>query len=169
MTESPAHLAGKRSREAVQARDKDAWLAVFADDAIVEDPIGPSHFDPEGKGHRGRHAISAFWDKAIAPTDKIEFNFRDTYQCGHEEANVGNILITMAGHQVTAEGVFTYKADSDGKLVALRAYWEVDRATATARPSRFRPRPPPSVSVGRAAAAGPVRAGCPRGAGRDPR
>ena len=32
------------------ARDKDAWLAVFADDAIVEDPIGPSHFDPEGKG-----------------------------------------------------------------------------------------------------------------------
>jgi hypothetical protein len=27
--------------------------SVFPDDAIVEDPIGPSHFDPEGKGHRG--------------------------------------------------------------------------------------------------------------------
>jgi steroid Delta-isomerase len=133
MTESPAHLAGKRSRDAVQARDKDAWLAVFADDAIVEDPIGPSHFDPEGKGHRGRDAISAFWDKAIAPTDKIEFNFCDTYQCGNEEANVGHILITAAGHQVTAEGVFTYKANDEGKLVALRAYWEVDRATASAR------------------------------------
>ncbi|MBO0865774.1 MAG: nuclear transport factor 2 family protein [Mycobacterium sp.] len=132
-TEHLAHAAGRRSREAVQARDKDAWLAVFAEDAIVEDPIGPSHFDPEGKGHRGRDAISAFWDKAIAPTDNIEFNFRDTYQCGNEEANVGNIVITMAGHQVTAEGVFTYKADDDGKLVALRAYWEVDRATATAR------------------------------------
>ena len=51
---------------------------MFADDAIVEDPIGPSHFDPEGKGHRGRDAISAFWDKAIAPTDKLEFNFDDT-------------------------------------------------------------------------------------------
>ena len=88
---------------------------------------------PEGKGHRGRDAISAFWDKAIAPTDKIEFNFRDTYQCGNEEANVGHILITAAGHQVTAEGVFTYKANDDGQLVALRAYWEVDRATASAR------------------------------------
>jgi hypothetical protein len=34
---------------------------------------------------------------------------------------------------VTAEGVFTYKADHDGKLLALRAYWEVDQATASAR------------------------------------
>ncbi|HZU48803.1 MAG TPA: nuclear transport factor 2 family protein [Mycobacterium sp.] len=133
-TEHPAHAAGRRSREAVQAKDKQAWLEVFADDAIVEDPIGPSAFDPEGKGHRGRDAISAFWDKAIAPTDKIEFNFRDTFQCGNEEANVGNIVITMGGHQITAEGVFTYKANGDGKLVALRAYWEMDRAAATARP-----------------------------------
>ncbi|OBI51852.1 ketosteroid isomerase [Mycobacterium kyorinense] len=128
-----AHLAGQRSRDAVAARDKDAWLAVFADDAIVEDPIGPSHFDPEGKGYRGRDAISAFWDKAIAPTDKIEFNFLDTFQCGNEEANVGNIVITMGGYRITTDGVFTYKADDDGKLVALRAYWEVDRATASAR------------------------------------
>jgi steroid delta-isomerase len=133
-TEHPAHAAGRRSREAVQARDKQAWLEVFADDAIVEDPVGPSAFDPEGKGHRGRDAISAFRDKAIAPTDEIEFNFRDTFQCGNEEANVGNIVITMGGHQITAEGVFTYKVDDDGKLVALRAYWEVDRAAATARP-----------------------------------
>ena len=133
-TEHPAHAAGRRSREAVLARDKAAWLEVFADDAIVEDPIGPSAFDPEGKGHRGRDAISAFWDMAIANTDKIEFNFRDTYQCGNEEANVGNIVITMGGHQVTAEGVFTYKVNDAGKMVALRAYWEMDRAAATARP-----------------------------------
>ena len=84
-TEHPAHAAGRRSREAVIARDKEAWLAVFAEDAIVEDPIGPSAFDPEGKGHRGRDAISAFWDNVIAPTDSLEFNYRETYQCGNEE------------------------------------------------------------------------------------
>lgn len=130
---SRAGEAGRRSREAVAARDKDTWLAVFAEDAIVEDPIGPSHFDPDGKGHRGRDAISRFWDLAIAPTDKIEFFFKDTYQCGNEEANVGHILITAAGHQVTAEGVFTYKANEAGQMVALRAYWELDKATASAR------------------------------------
>lgn len=131
----PAHVAGQRSRDAVQARDKDAWLAVFADDAVVEDPIGPSHFDPDGKGHHGRDAISAFWDKAIAPTDRIEFNFVDSFCCGNEEANVGSIVITMGGYQVTTEGVFTYRVNDDGKLAALRAYWEADRTTATARPA----------------------------------
>ena len=34
-SEHPAHVAGRRSRGAVIARDKEAWLAVFADDAIV--------------------------------------------------------------------------------------------------------------------------------------
>ena len=132
-TKHPAHEAGRRSREAVIARDKEAWLAVFTDDAIVEDPIGPSPLDPEGKGHRGRDAISAFWDKTIAPTTKIEFFFRDTYQCGNEEANVGHILITTGDYQITAEGVFTYQANDDGQLVALRAYWEMDRAAASTK------------------------------------
>ena len=133
MKDTPAHQAGKRSRDAVAARDKQAWLDVFAEDGIVEDPIGPSHFDPEGKGHRGKVAIAAFWDKAIAPTDNIEFNFVDTYQCGDEEANVGNIVITAAGYRVTADGVFTYRVDAEGRMAALRAYWDVDRATASAQ------------------------------------
>lgn len=132
-TDHPAHLAGQRSRDAVTARDKEAWLSVFADDAIVEDPIGPSPFDPEGKGHRGRDAISAFWDKAIAATDKIEFNVVDSFACGNEEANVGSIVTTMAGHQITTDGVFTYRVNEEGKLVALRAFWEVERAAKTAR------------------------------------
>lgn len=126
----PAHLAGKRSRDAVAARDKQTWLDNFADDAIVQDPIGPSFFDPEGNGHRGKEAIAAFWDKAIAPTDNLEFNFVDTFQCGNEEANVGSIVTTMGGHRITTPGVFTYRANDAGQLVALRAYWEVDRASA---------------------------------------
>ena len=70
---------------------------------------------------------------AIAPSE-LTFNFEKTYVCGNEEANVGNIVITMGGHQITAEGVFTYRVNEAGQLVALRAYWEMDRAAATARP-----------------------------------
>ena len=131
--DAPVHLAGKRSRAAAAAGDKDAWLALFADDAIVEDPIGPSHFDPDGKGHRGKEAIARFFDMAIAPS-QLEFNFEQTFQCGHEEANVGNIVIVASGYRVVAEGVFTYRVDDEGKIVALRAYWELDRATASAKP-----------------------------------
>jgi steroid Delta-isomerase len=129
--DAPVHLAGKRSREAAMARDKDAWLALFADDAVVEDPVGPSHFDPEGRGHRGKAAIARFFDMAIAPS-QLEFHFQQTYQCGAEEANVGHIVIVASGYRVVAEGVFTYRVDEDGKLVALRAYWEMDKATASA-------------------------------------
>ena len=131
--QTPALAASQASWKCVMSHNREGWLALMADDVVVEDPIGPSHFDPEGKGHRGKEAISAFWDKAIAPTDKMEFDFVTTYQCGDEEANVGTIVITAAGYQVTAEGVFTYRVDAEGKMAALRAYWEVDQATASAR------------------------------------
>ena len=131
--EHPAHLAGCRSREAALAKDKDAWLALFADDAIVEDPIGPSFFDPAGKGHRGRDEISKFYDKTIGAAEAMEFDFRDSFRCGNEEANVGAIITTYRGYRVRADGVFTYRVNDEGKIVALRAYWETERAAATAR------------------------------------
>jgi steroid Delta-isomerase len=132
VTESPVHRAGRLSRAAAMARDKDAWLALFADDAIVEDPIGPSHFDPEGRGHRGKEAIARFFDMAIAPST-LEFHFEKTYECGDEEANVGHIVIESSGYRVVAEGVFTYRVDADGRMAALRAYWDVDQAAASAQ------------------------------------
>jgi steroid Delta-isomerase len=114
------------------ARDKAAWLALFAEDAVVEDPIGPSHFDPDGKGHRGKEAIAKFFDMAIAPS-QLEFHFTQTFQCGDEEANVGHIVIVAGGYRVVAEGVFTYRVNDNGEIAALRAYWELDRAAASAQ------------------------------------
>ena len=38
----------RRSQAAAGAKDRETWLGLFAPDAIVEDPIGPSLFDPEG-------------------------------------------------------------------------------------------------------------------------
>ncbi|WP_280261022.1 nuclear transport factor 2 family protein [Nocardia abscessus] len=132
-TEHPARVAGLASQAAVRARDKQAWVALFAEDGIVEDPIGPSGFDPEGKGHRGTEAIAAFWDKAIAKTDLIEFLFGDSFACGNEVAFTGTIRSTIGGHRIDADGVFTYRVDDAGKIAALRAFWEVDRAMKTAR------------------------------------
>jgi len=112
---SPAHVAGIRSRQAAVAHDQEAWLAVFADDAVVEDPIGPSHFDPEGKGHRGKEAIAKFYDMAIAATE-LTLNFERTYQCGNVEANVANNVIRSAGYEIAVAGVFTYRVNDEGKI-----------------------------------------------------
>jgi steroid Delta-isomerase len=135
MPDHPARVAGAASQAAVRAKDKDGWLDLFAADGWVEDPVGPSGFDPEGKGHHGRTAIAAFWDMAIAKTDSIEFLFDDSFACGSEVVFTGKIRSIIGGMVIDAEGVFTYRVNPDGKIVALRAFWEVDRAMRTAKPA----------------------------------
>lgn len=125
--EHTARLASRRSMEAVHKKDKQAWLDNFADDAVVEDPIGVSALDPSGKGHRGKDAISKFWDAQIGP-NKVMFNIRESYAAGDEVANVGTITVVMEGGLTTlVDGVFTYRVNEGGKLIALRAYWEPDK------------------------------------------
>jgi ketosteroid isomerase-like protein len=130
MTDEPlnARELGARSRAAVHARDRDGWLALFADDALVQDPIGPSPFDPEGKGHRGIDAIANFYDTVIAPSEAVDFEITQSYLAGDEVADVGVIRTTAGGtHQAVVHVVMTYRTDGAGKIAALRAYWEFDK------------------------------------------
>ncbi len=122
-----ARLASQRSMDAVHKKDRAAWLENFADDAIVEDPVGVSALDPTGKGHRGKEAIGKFWDTVIGP-NKVMMNIRDSYAAGDECANVGAITAVLPGGMVSiAEGVFVYRVNAAGKLVSLRAFWEMDK------------------------------------------
>ena len=122
-----ARELGQRSMAAVEARDRQAWLDLFADDGIVEDPIGPSAFDPEGRGHRGPEAIAAFYDSVIAANESIEFDIRQSFLCGDEAANVGIIRITFAGGSaVEVDGIYIYRRSADDKIASLRAFWEPD-------------------------------------------
>ncbi len=131
-SEHPARLASQRSIAAVQAKDKDAWLALFADDAVVQDPVGKSFLDETGEGHRGHAAIGAFFDNNIAPVESIRFELLDSFAAGDEVANVATIHMTLPGGATSrCEGVFVYRVRDDGKLVSLRAFWEVDRMMAT--------------------------------------
>ncbi|WP_406631349.1 nuclear transport factor 2 family protein [Amycolatopsis sp. WGS_07] len=134
-TPHPARTASQALHAAVRKRDKDAWLALFAADALVEDPVGPSQFDPSGEGHRGLDAISAFWDLAIAPNESIDFQFEDSFACGNEVAFTGRVHSRHDGRVLDAEGVFVYRVDEVGKIVAVRAFWEVERTMRTMRPA----------------------------------
>lgn len=134
--EHPARTASRRSMDAVSRGAKEEWLALFAPDAVVEDPVGPSIFDPDGKGHRGKDGISAFWDTTIANAERVAFSVRDSFAAGDEVANVGTITSFLPdGSRLDAEGVFVYRVDSDGLIRSLRAFWEFERAMGTLRPS----------------------------------
>ena len=129
-SEHPARAASQRSMRAVQEKTKQAWLDLFTDDAMIEDPVGVSPLDAEGKGHVGKAAISAFWDLHIAPA-QITFDIRHSYAAGNEVANVGTITTTLPnGITAIVEGVFVYKVNEHGALVSLRAFWEFDKMMA---------------------------------------
>lgn len=90
-------------------------------------------FDPEGVGFRGHDQISEFWDKSIGTTENIDFRFDEEIICGNEVAYIGSIVTHIAGHVSEARGVFTYRADAEGKLSALRAFWEVEKTINSVR------------------------------------
>lgn len=123
----PARDASLASMQAVEAGDREAWLALFADDAIVQDPIGVSPLDPTGESHRGIEAIAAFYDAMIGP-NQVSFVIERSYAAGDEVANVGTITTTMPdGTVVHTDLVGTYRVGDDGKVRSLRAYWEMDK------------------------------------------
>lgn len=130
--EHPARAMSQRSMDAVSRHAKDEWLALFAPDAVVEDPVGPSPLDPTGEGHRGHAGIGAFWDATIATIERFEFEIHDSFASGDEVANVATIVTHLAGGAtMRTEGVFVYRLGADGLLQSLRAHWEWDRAMAT--------------------------------------
>ena len=129
-----ARAASLRSRAAVQAGDREAWLALFAPDGVVADPVGVSMFDPTGQGHRGPEARAAFWDTVIAP-NPVHMDVHASHAGADEVANVVTITTSFPdGSRAVVDIVAIYHVDAEGKILSLRAFWEMDQI-------RFEPAP----------------------------
>lgn len=124
-----AYDMGRRSMAMAEGKDRQGWLGLFAEDGIVQDPVGPSVFDPDGAGHRGIAAITAFYDNVISTSEKVRFDVRQWAEGGDECAFAGTITITLPnGMEGSVELVNIYRVSSDGtKVVSLRSFWEFDK------------------------------------------
>jgi steroid Delta-isomerase len=130
----PARNASMRSYSAVAKGDLAEWLTVYAEDAVLEDPVGRSMFDETGEGHRGHEGISAFWEKAIAPIGTFAFEINDSFANPESNtcANIGRIRTSFAdGSSTTTELIMVYVVDDDGRVTSMRAYWEPERTMAS--------------------------------------
>ena len=131
-SDHPARRAAQMSNATVARGVKDDWLALFAPDALIEDPVGPSFLDPDGKGHRGPDGISAFWDAYVGMIKKFHFHITDSFANGPCCANLTTITTTLTdGSTMRIDCVLIYTVDDAGKIVSLRAHWEPERALAT--------------------------------------
>jgi steroid delta-isomerase len=118
-------VAARGSWSAVQRKAKEEWIALMADDVCIEDPIGVSPLDPIGKGHCGKEAVRAFWERTIAP-NQIRIEVARSHCAGLESAHLMTLTTTFPnGGRAVVTGIFTYRVDEAGKLAALRGYWQM--------------------------------------------
>ena len=118
---------------AVAAGRKDDWLALFAPDAIVQDPVGPSRLDPGGRGHHGHDGIGRFWDRNFGSVSRFRFRITDSFANGPCCANIASITMWLGDGDatITVDCVVIYTVDGDERITSIRAHWEPDRAMAT--------------------------------------
>jgi ketosteroid isomerase-like protein len=102
-------------------RDRAGWLALFAPDAVVEDPVG-------GGRHEGIEAITAFYDSTISTVESFEYEIERSYLCGSEVAVVIRFAIVAAGFALDMDVVNIYAATPEGdRLLSLRSWWDGSR------------------------------------------
>ena len=121
-----AQELGFLSRDYAVAKDKKNWLDLFAEDAIVQDPIGKSPLDPVGDGHKGKEAIEKFYDTVIA-NGNIEFNILESIPCADECANFAQIINIVGDVKIETKMIVIYRVNSDDKIVSLRAFWDYEK------------------------------------------
>lgn len=124
--DTPAMRAHKMSIANAGLGNKQAWLDLFADDAVVNDPVGPSPHDPEGKGFAGKERIAEFWDMMIAPGNLLIIP-QKRFNCGE---HIACVVMTASNHimgiKTYIEMVAVYETNTAGKIRSLKVYWDVN-------------------------------------------
>lgn len=110
------------SFEKVMAKDKQGWVELFTEDALVRDPVGVTGHDPEGEGFKGKSRIGILWDRTIAPVD-IRFVVRERYEGGNEAATLFTAYLTPPGGEtVPINGMAIHESDGNGRMKAMSSY-----------------------------------------------
>lgn len=129
--QSPALAASQSSWRCAQAHDREGWLALMADDVVIEDPIGTSVTNPDGTGVRGKQAVGAFFDANIA-ANQLTITCEETF-ASSSPAEIAHILVLHSrfdgGVSSEVRGVFTYRVNDDGLITNMRGYWNLDVMT----------------------------------------
>ena len=123
-SDHPAIQANMDSIRLASAGDKESWLALYADDAVVQDPVGISPFDATGEGHVGKEAISKFWDDVIGPSN-ITIEVHARIPSGDRACAVHQTASNSLGGDLTTEVemIAVYELNEAGKIQRMSAFW----------------------------------------------
>lgn len=104
----------ERYVEAFANGDPEAVVALFAEDATVEDPIG-------SPAHRGHDAIRAFYTASMATGAKLKLEGPVRTAADHA-AFAFSVTLNYGGEK-RVDVIDTFRFGADGKVVEMRAYF----------------------------------------------
>ena len=112
--------------DVVNAGDLEGVLALFADDATVEDPVGSPPC-------RGMAEIRKFYDQAIASNAKLTIVGPQRGSEGNAAAMALDVEVAPPGAPKMLVGVIEIQRFNDaGKIIAMQAYWSTEDMTMSA-------------------------------------
>lgn len=97
------------------AGDVEALVALFADDATVEDPVGTPL-------KRGRDEIRAFYAESVATGAKLEL-LGDPRCAADFVAFPFAVKLDWDGRRTVIEVIDTFRIDAAGKIAEMRAFF----------------------------------------------
>jgi steroid Delta-isomerase len=100
---------------AFDAGSADAVIALFAEDATVEDPLGT----PIKRGHR---EIREFYATSMATGAKLELLGPPRFAADYVAFPFA-VKLEWAGQKTVIEVIDTFRLNDDGKVTEMRAYW----------------------------------------------
>ncbi len=120
----------RRSQTAVGAHDREAWLDLFAQGAVVEDPAGSAPVE-RGKplpGSRPGDEIAGFYDAFIAPTS-IVFDVAQDLVVGSEVVRDVTLELELStGLRAAVPAYLRYfvaETDCGLQIVRMEAHWQL--------------------------------------------
>ena len=107
----------ERYPEMVSHGDVDGIVALYAEDATIEDPIG-------SELHRGHAGIRSFY---AASAGKARMRRTGPVRvAGREAAAPMVVLIGPEGQQQALDIISTMRFDERGRITQMRAFWSMD-------------------------------------------
>jgi hypothetical protein len=114
----------ERSPEHVAAHAREDWLALFREDALIEDPVG----SPPARKATG--SLARFWDTFIAPHE-IRFEVRADHVLGRDVFRDA-VIHTRIGPRINiaVPAYLLYQLDDGGdglRVSRMAAHWQLGR------------------------------------------
>jgi steroid Delta-isomerase len=109
-----------RYLELVAAARADDVVALYAEDATVEDPVG-------SEVHIGHQAIRGFYDSL--PSNGAQADVVTLRALGNEAAFVWTLAIDLGENKMRIDIISVMTFNGDGKIASMKAYWSPENVT----------------------------------------